>query len=213
MQTDDLIRSLAGGLTPVSRTAVERRIALGILAGATVTMVAIALKLGVRPDLGAAMQGFPFWMKWIYTISLGAGAIAATLRLSRPDASRMSWLWLLSVPVFILAALAVNELANTPHGSWPSLLEGRSASRCSLFVLFLSVPIYAGLVWAFRSLAPTSLRLAGAMAGLSSGACAATLYGLHCPEASATFVLVWYTLGMVLAMIGGALVAPRLLRW
>ena len=213
MQTDDLIRSLAGGLAPVSRTAVERRVALGILAGATVTMVAIALRLGVRPDLGAAMQGFPFWMKWIYTISLGAGAIAATIHLSRPDARRMSGLWLLAVPVFILAALAASELAHAPADSWPVLLQGRSASRCSLFVLSLSVPIYAGLVWAFRSLAPTSLRLAGAMAGLSSGACAATLYGLHCPEASATFVLVWYTLGMLLAMIGGALVAPRLLRW
>lgn len=213
MQTDDLILSLAGRLTPISRTAVERRIALGIAAGATVTMVAIVLELGLRPDLGNAMQGFPFWMKWIYTISLAAGAIAATIHLSRPEAPRMSWLWLLAVPVFILAALSVNELAHTPAGSWPLLLQGRSASRCTLFVLSLSVPIYAGLVWAFRKLAPTNLRLAGAMAGLSSGACAATLYGLHCPEASATFVLVWYSLGIVLATVGGALVAPRLLRW
>jgi hypothetical protein len=213
MQTDDLIRSLAGNLAPVSRTAVERRIALGILIGATVTLVAIALRLGVRPDLGAAMQGFPFWMKWIYTLSLAIGAIAATIHLSRPDAPRMSWLWLLAVPVFILAALAASELAQAPAGSWPALLQGRSASRCSLFVLAFSAPIYAGLVWAFRSLAPTNMRLAGAMAGLASGACAATLYGLHCPEASATFVLAWYTLGMVLAMIGGALAAPRFLRW
>ena len=38
-------------------------------------------------------------------------------------------------------------------------------------------------------------------------------FDLHCPEAAATFVLVWYTLGMVLAMVGGALLAPRLLRW
>lgn len=213
MQTDDLIRSLAVGLTPVSRNAVQRRISLGILSGAAVTLAAIVVTLGLRPDLGTAMQHFPFWMKWLYTISLGVGAIAATIRLSRPDAPRVSWLWLLSVPFVVLAALAASELAHTPAAAWPALLEGRSERNCTLLVLSLSVPIFGGFVWAFRSLAPTKLRLTGGMAGLSSGACAATLYGLHCPEASATFVLVWYTLGIMLAMIGGAIVAPRLLRW
>jgi len=32
-------------------------------------------------------------------------------------------------------------------------------------------------------------------AGFASGACAATLYCLHCPEVSALFILTWYTLG------------------
>lgn len=213
MQTDELIRSLASGLSPISRSAVERRIALGIVAGAAVTLTVLVLTLGLRPDLGSALQGSTFWMKWTYTISLGAIAIAATIRLSRPQTPRVTWLWLFAVPVLIVAVMAITEIADAPTGAWLELLQGQSASRCSLYVLSLSAPIYGGLVWAFRRLAPTNLRLAGAMAGLSSGACAATLYGLHCPEATATFLLVWYTLGMVLAMIGGAILAPRLLRW
>ena len=51
------------------------------------------------------------------------------------------------------------------------------------------------------------------MAGLSAGACAATLYGLHCTESAMAFVFAWYSLGMVLAALAGMLAAPRFLRW
>jgi len=57
------------------------------------------------------------------------------------------------------------------------------------------------------------LRLTGAAAGLAAGASAATLYGLHCPEVSALFVLIWYSLGMLVAAAIGALAGPRVLRW
>jgi hypothetical protein len=84
---------------------------------------------------------------------------------------------------------------------------------CPFYVLALAVPIFAGLLWSFRRLAPTRLRAAGAAAGLAAGAWAATIYCLHCPEASAIFVLTWYTLGIVLAAAIGALLGPRVLRW
>ena len=52
-------------------------------------------------------------------------------------------------------------------------------------------------------------RSAGAAAGLSAGAFAATVYCLHCPEVSAIFVLTWYSFGILLAagigsLLGGA---------
>lgn len=213
MQTDDLIRSLAGHIVPISRYQVERRVALGIGGGAIVTLTAIALTLGFRPDLGPAMHGFAFWMKWAYTISLAVGAIAATIHLSRPDATRAQWLWLLVLPLGLLAAVALSELVRTPVDSWEPLWLGQSWTKCSMLVAGLSIPIFIGLLWSFRQLAPTRLRLTGAAAGLASGACAATLYGLHCPEASALFVLTWYTLGMAMAALAGAFFGPRLLRW
>ncbi|MDF0542947.1 DUF1109 domain-containing protein [Sphingobium sp. H39-3-25] len=213
MQTDDLIRSLAGHVAPVSRHQVERRVALGIGGGAVVTLAAITLALGFRPDLGAAMHGFSFWMKSLYTMSLAIGAIAATVHLSRPDATRARWLWLLAIPLGLLACMAAGELFHTPMDGWMPLWLGGSWTICSMLIAGLSVPIFIGLLWAFRQLAPTRLRLAGAAAGLASGGCAATLYGLHCPEASAMFVLTWYTLGMGLATLAGAFFGPRLLRW
>ncbi|CAM8672443.1 DUF1109 domain-containing protein [Sphingobium sp.] len=213
MQTEDLIRALASDARPVPRHAVECRVGIGLASGGIVTLAAIAAALGFRPDLGVAMQAFPFWMKWAYTLSLGIGAIAATLHLARPDAARAPRLWLLALPFGLLLAAAVSELIRTPVDGWQRLWLGHSWTRCSMLVASLSVPLFVGLLWAFRRLAPTRLRLAGAMAGLASGACSATLYGLHCPEASATFVLTWYTLGMVLATLSGALIGPRFLRW
>lgn len=213
MQTDDLIRSLTRNLAPIRRHVVERRIALGMAGGAIITLIAVALMLGFRPDLRVAIHGFAFWMKWAYTISLAGGAIAATIYLSRPDATRTQWLWLLVIPFGLLAAVALNELMRTPVEGWLPLCIGQSWKQCAIRVVLLSVPIFVGLIWAFRLFAPSRLRLTGAVAGLAAGACAATLYGLHCPEVSAIFVLTWYTLGMALAALVGALVGPRFLRW
>lgn len=84
---------------------------------------------------------------------------------------------------------------------------------CPWLLLILAAPIFIGLLWSFRRLAPTRLRAAGAAAGFAAGAWAATLYCLHCPEVSAIFVLTWYTLGMLLAAGVGALLGPRVLRW
>ncbi len=192
---------------------VGRRIALGISGGAIITLAIIAISLGFRPDFATAILGSSFWMKWGYTISLGIGAIAATVHLSRPDARPVRWPWLLLVPFLILLMLSAGELIRTPKSEWMALLEGESWRVCPLIVLLLSIPILFGLLWSFRRFAPTSLRLAGAAAGFASGASAATLYCLHCPEASATFVLVWYTLGMGLAALVGALIGPRFMRW
>ena len=52
-----------------------------------------------------------------------------------------------------------------------------------------------------------------AAAGLLAGAFAAAVYCLHCPETSAIFVLIWYSLGILATSLLGALLGPRLLRW
>lgn len=213
MRTEDLVLSLAGNVRPVSRNAVPRRIALGLAGGGLVTMTLIVAVLGLRPDLGHIMLGFPFWMKWGYTISIFAIAIRATIHLARPDADRPRWLWWLAVPGIILAGLAAFEIAQAPPGDWSSLWMGQSWRICSLLVFGFSLPIFAGLMIAFRSFAPTRLRLTGAVAGLAAAGFASTLYGLHCPEASALFVLLWYSLGIILSAGLGALVGPRFLRW
>ncbi len=213
MQTDDLIRSFAHDLAPVPPRMAQRRTLAGACMGAAITFAAIMLTLGFRPDLGLAMRGADFWIKVLYTASLAIGALAATIQLSRPETRRLSGLWLMLIPFALLVGVAGLELVRTPMALWPALLQGQSESQCSVLVLALSVPIFAGLVWAFRRLAPGNTKLTGAMAGIASGSCAATLYGLHCPESAMVFVLVWYTLGIAAAGLFGMLAAPRLLRW
>lgn len=213
MNTDDLIATLASDVPPVKRSAVGRRLVLGIAAGAAVSASYALLMWGARPDLAVAMHGFYFWMKWAYTISLAFGALVLTTQLARPETHRLRWLWLLAIPVLLLASVSVLELVRTPQTEWLAMWLGHSWKTCPWRVLTLAMPIFIGLLWSFRRLAPTRLRLAGAAAGLAAGAFAATVYCLHCPEASAIFVLTWYSLGILLAASFGALVGPRLLRW
>lgn len=213
MNTDQLIEQLSVNVPVVRRHAIGRRIAIGLAAGALASILAVVSWLGVRPDLGDAMLGSAFWIKWSYTFSLSLVAIAATIRLARPDAGSMRWLWLLAVPVLLLAGIGVAELLRAPQAMWLSMWLGHSWKVCPWLVLTLAAPIFIGLLWSFRRLAPTRLRAAGATAGLASGAFAATVYCIHCPEVSAVFVLTWYSLGILLAATVGALLGPRLLRW
>lgn len=213
MKTDDLIDSLVQDLKPVPRHALSWRLCLGLVAGGVVTLFAVGELLGFRPDLWIAMHGFRFWMKWIYTASLALCATAATAKLARPDSGSMGWFWIILIPVLGLSVISIGELAHTPPSEWLAMWLGVSWKVCSRNVFLLSAPIFGGLLWAFRRLAPTRLRAAGATAGLTAGAWGATLYCLHCPEVSAIFVLTWYSLGIALAAIAGAMLGPRLLRW
>ena len=213
MRTEDLIQSLAAQTRPVPARALEQRLAIGLVAGGAVTLALTVATLGLRPDLPGAMMNARFLMKASYTLALAIIAILAVARVARPDAHGIARPWLIAVPLAALAAIAVGELAQTPGDYWMPMWLGSSWRQCSLRVAMLSLPIFAGLLWSFRQLAPTDLRAAGATAGLASGAFGATLYCLHCPEVSATFVLTWYTLGIAIPTTIGALFGPRLLRW
>ena len=213
MTTDDLVARLAQDVRPVRRSAVGRRLAAGVIVGALMSILLVAMTAGFRPDLWLAMQGPSFWMKWSYTLSLAAAAIYATAHLARPDARALRRWWLLAIPVAVLAAIGIGELIMTPRAQWLAMWLGDTWAKCPWMVLALAAPIFVGLLWSFRRLAPTRLRAAGAAAGLSAGAFAATVYCLHCPEVSAIFVLTWYTLGILLAAAVGAVIGPWLLRW
>jgi hypothetical protein len=213
VKTEQLIATLSADVPRVTRHALAKRITIGVVAGSLAAMVLVAVVLGIRPDLDVAMRGFPFWMKWAYSISLAAGAAYAVSRLARPAPGPLRKLWFLAIPVLILAGIGIGELARTPANEWLGMWLGESFRVCPFIVLALAAPIFAGLLWSFRKLAPTRLRAAGAAAGLAAGAWAATIYCLHCPEASALFVLTWYSLGILLATAIGALLGPRFLRW
>jgi hypothetical protein len=213
MNTEQLIRSLARDVPPVRPRAVLWRVVFGIFGGGVIAAALTVTVLGLRPDLPAALHGFSFWMKWIYTASLGIAAVAAAVHLARPTGRSLRLLWLLVVPALLLGGIGIGELARTPARDWLAMWLGHSWRICPWLVLTLSIPIFIGLLWSFRALAPTRLRAAGATAGLAAGAWAATIYCLHCPEVSAIFVLTWYSLGILLAAGLGAALGPRLLRW
>jgi hypothetical protein len=214
MQTNDLIAKLAGETLAVPRAALSRRFGLGLVVGGVVCFALVLTWLGLRPDMDDAMHGMRFWMKASYTLWVTLAAIPLAVAFSRPGGrvGMAPWLVLAFAPTFMLA-MTVMELMRTPASGWLALVVGSSAMHCSWRILLLSIPIFGGLVWVFNRLAPTRLAMAGLTAGLIAGGLAATMYGLHCQEASVTFVTLWYTLGMAAAAALGALAGPRLMRW
>ena len=213
LSTQQLIESLSKDVPRVAPDALAKRVGLGIVGGSVVTMALVIAVLGVRPDLQAAVQGFSFWMKGVYTISLGIGMAYAVSQLARPTSGSLRGVWLFAIPVVIVAGIGISELAGTPRTHWMALWLGGSGTSCPWLVLTLAVPIFIGLLWSFRKLAPTRLPLAGAVAGLAAGAWAAAIYTLHCTESSAIFLITWYSLGIMLAAGAGAVIGPRLMRW
>jgi hypothetical protein len=191
---------------------VARKLGLGVGLGAAVTLLVLVFTLRLRPDLGQAVMGAAFWIKFTYTLALAALGLWLVERQSRAAADARLPAWLVLVPVLLLGSIAVLQVS-TPQADWRALTMGHTAKVCSLLILALAMPIFAGTFWAMRALAPTRLTLAGACAGLLAGAASAMLYCLHCPEAAAPFVLVWYSLGILLTTGLGAIAGRWALRW
>ena len=72
----------------------------------------------------------PFWMKWIYTASLGIGAVFAVARLGRPTPTSLRGLWWLAIPVLLLAGIGIGELALDSARATGSPCGWARAGRC-----------------------------------------------------------------------------------
>jgi hypothetical protein len=213
VKTDDLIALLANQAPPVDRHAPARRFGLALMAGLASATVLMAVVLGLRPDLLQVMPMPVFWARLGFAMAVGAGALVVTWRLSRPGvAVGASWLGV-SAPIVIAWAASALILAGTPDDQRLPLVLGHTWKICSTIIAVLSLPCFAAMLWAVRSMAPVRLRLAGAAAGLLAGATAAVAYCLHCPEMAPPFWSLWYLLGMLLPAGLGSLVGPWVLRW
>jgi len=213
MKTDELISMLARGADAVETGALQRRYAAALGGGAFGAVLLMAVILGPRPDLAEAARLPMFWVKLGFPAALLASALLATVRMSRPGARLGRVPAALAAPVIAMWLLAAVVLLAAAPGEREALLFGTTWAACPFNVAILSVPVFAALLWAMKGLAPTRLALAGAAAGLLSGAVAALVYTLHCPEMGAPFLGVWYLLGMLIPTALGALLGPRVLRW
>jgi hypothetical protein len=199
MRTDELIAVLGAQARPLPAHASVRRLCVALLVGGVAAFGLLIATLGVRPDIAAASATAPFWVKWVFTLSLAAAGFAVVRRLGEPG-GRIGW-------------MGSGELMLAPESLRQGLILGQTAPRCAVSILSLSAPVFAACVLAFRRLAPTRLRLAGAAAGVLSGAIGAAAYAFACPESSAAFMITWYTAGILAAGAFGALLGRPLLKW
>lgn len=213
MKTDDLIAALALDAPAIPLRRIERDLVLWMIPAGVLALCGVVFWLGLRPDLSAAVLGPTFWAKAAYTLALGAGGFWLLDRLGRPGSSARQPLILLGAVLMVVAVLAVVELTMMPAGDRMAAMLGRSWRVCPRNILILSAAAAPFVFFAARRFAPTRPMVAGAAAGLLTAGLAATLYGLHCPEHSAAFVATWYTLGMALSAVAGAVIGRFVFRW
>jgi len=212
MKTDDLIAILSGEVPPARGMTVQRWLALGLITGIVVSAFLMMHTIGPRRDLHEAMRLNAFWMKFFYTISLAVLGLVLVARQARAAADSRNVIVALAAPVAVMIVLASVQLSSRSANT-PLLVMGRTWMVCPWLIAGFSLPILALLLLVLRRLAPTRLTLAGAAAGLVAGAAAATIYGFHCTEMAAPFILIWYTLGIAVAAGLGALAGKICLRW
>jgi hypothetical protein len=211
MKTDALIELLARGAGPAPRAVAARRwVPVAALGLAVSALLALSL-IGPIP---APMFSTPVpWIKLAYAGAFAAAAGWLTARLARPIAHVGAPRGALLTVLGAMGLAGLLAWLATPGNERMLALLGQSWLSCPWNVLAFSLPTLAGSLWAVRGLAPTRPRAAGFAAGLFAGAVGAFGYALSCPEQSAAFVAVWYTLGIGLTGALGALLGPRVLRW
>jgi hypothetical protein len=212
MRTDDLIRALAADARPAGPRP-GLALALAAACGFVVSAVLFALWVGMRPDLADAMLSPVFMLKPLEMGLLAIAAAALALRLVTPGRSpRAALLVAAAAPAIMVAALAY-ELMMVPHSEWLVRLAGVHWYICVTNMVLLALPMLTAILFGLRFGAPPRPALAGAAAGLLSGALSAALYISHCPDDSPIFVAAWFTLAIAIVTGIGALAGARALRW
>jgi hypothetical protein len=213
MMTNDLIARLTGKLKPVSRLAVIRRVATGLGISFVASAILMYLWLGMRPDLAEASTTMMFWTKFTYTLILAVAGAWAVKRIAHPLGSIRVNLGLMAATIVVMSILAFAQLAMTPPDEYMAMLKGRTITVCTFNIVVLSLPLLVGAFWVLRGLAPTRLTVAGTAAGLAAGAIGSLVYSFHCFESAMPFIAVWYTLGVLVSGLIGAITGRFILRW
>ncbi|UXT41558.1 DUF1109 family protein [Agrobacterium tumefaciens] len=212
-KTEDIIDQLAGDLKPVRAFALERRLAFVALPALGVSLLLLVVILGLRSDMNDAMTEPGFWVKSAYNALLAVAAFFALMRLARPEGDRGGLFAWLAVIFVAMAVIALVQLGFAVPGTYRTLIIGSSALHCPLLIVAFALPLFLANFAALKRSAPADPTLAGFAAGIAAGAAGAWVYSWFCTENGMAFVLIWYSLGILVTGIIGAFAGSRLLRW
>src|SRR3979490_203873 len=142
METDQLIRPLAADNAHRARP-VGFVLALALLAAVPVSAAMFFAELGVRPDVMTAMRNPFFDLKFAVTLALAIPAIAISLHLSRPEAPRHGWGWLLLIPAGLLVIGTASEMMMPQRLPMMTRLVGTNSRTCLTAIPLMSLPLLA----------------------------------------------------------------------
>ena len=212
MKTEVLINVIAEDAA-VRGPSLPVRLAIALAIGGAVSAALFAAVLGLRPDIGTAVQTWRFDFKILALLAAFAAAIWAALELVRPDASHGKAVAMMSLAPALLAAGVGIELLTVAPDAWLPRAIGSNSRICLVAIPVMAVAPLACLLAVSRAGAPRSPAFAGAAAGLLAGSLAALLYATHCIDDSPLFLAAWYPPAIASCALLGLLVGRWNLRW
>ena len=212
MSARKIIECLVSDASPIRRRAFGAVVCPPLAIGAASGLVVVVMSIGLRPDLRDPDAISQLAIGGGFGLGSTLAGLAALLPSLRPDMDSVLPKRILTSALVLLIAVATTQVS-TDRTNW-SLVHFLTSSGCSPWmVAVLAIPPYLALAARLRSEAPTHLNVSGAALGLTSGGVGTFLHSFGCSEGSAALGLASFSVGIGLATLGGALMAPRLLRW
>lgn len=212
MQTEELIRRLAGDAPPVRRLAHPAWRAMTWFALSLVYAAAVVYMMGLRPDISARVAEPRFLVEIVAALLTAMMAAAAAFCAGCPG--RALWERFAPLPFLLV------WLASLGEGCWrdwvrlgPEGLSLRPDFSCFPAILAISVAPTILIFIMIRRGAPIAPITTTGLATLAATALGASALQLFHQQDASIMVLVWQ-FGSVLALTGiGALSGRRFLRW
>jgi hypothetical protein len=208
---EHLIRDLAGDLEPVRRLKPPAVRAFGWLAFVAVIAVALA-RFGDLPALQGRLSASPdMWLSVAGSVMTAVLAALAAFQLSLPDANR-AWA-LLPLPAALLwvtaSGLGCLRAWLVPGTHVAELTEARD---CLMFIISISIPLSILMFMMLRRACSLQPGLTAAIAGLATGAAAATLLNFFHPFDAAATDLAVHACAIAVVIVASWAFSGRLLR-
>jgi len=212
MDTEHLIRSLAGNVEPVEPLRSPWRRTAAWAAIAALYALVLIVVMSPRSDLGARMQEPRFLLEQLAALLTGLAAAAAAFATVVPGRRRtMALLSLAPLSVWLgtVAASAAQEYSLAGF----SVLTWRTDWACVVTILVGAAVPGVAMVRMLRRGVPLTPHLSAALGGLAAAGLGNLGVCLFHPHSSNLILLVWHCgTVLVLAALAGA-VGTRLLRW
>jgi hypothetical protein len=151
--------------------------------------------------------------KQIIPVLITAAALPLAIVLARPEAKLSGNVLPLVASLLILPVMMIASLWPFSGDEMRRIIVGDGFMNCLTTILLLAVLLILVQVAVLRSGAVTKPATAGCMVGLAAGGIAATIYAFICTEDSPGFYGLWYSAGILLSGMAGAIAGKLGLRW
>lgn len=212
MNTEHLIAELAR--VPAASPLKTAQIAAAVLGLVALCVAMFLTWAGVRSGLVTALSDPLVATKTLLPALLGGVALAAVLRLMRPEGTvSMGQRALVGLIIAMAAVIYALGYATQDRALWFADLSLVAVLECLAFIVLISVPALALSFALVRQGATTAPARTGAALGLGVSGAAAAGYSLYCTQDNPIFFVTWYGAAILLVTALGAIAGPRLLRW